>query len=301
MRQSTVVIAGLLLLGAIACNTGVESVPPITDRDVTRSTGRLPERQHSSLTPYADSIALWQPGKAFHVVNDRARLILEPQPAGTLAGTTLHFLRFDEQPAIDKPSILIVILQDSLGNTFRYNTERPRDAVSHLTIPFLIDLDMVSHYNSLLAGKRFYILTREWRDETTKQPLDGRLFIPVVINSVEPGNEVYPLRVIFTDPATEERAMIWVMTDETTSVSHRNFDSQFAPDDPRTNYRYIRDDAWQCIIDGRVKQGMTREECRLALGQPRDIVRLPDYGGLHEHWYYDGGRVLRFSDGILDP
>ena len=44
---------------------------------------------------------------------------------------------------------------------------------------------------------------------------------------------------------------------------------------------------------------MTKEECRLAMGSPKNLTQLPDQSGLREYWYYDGGRYLFFVDGLL--
>ena len=44
---------------------------------------------------------------------------------------------------------------------------------------------------------------------------------------------------------------------------------------------------------------MTMEECRLALGSPREVERDATYGALIERWIYENGIYLLFSDGIL--
>ncbi len=52
-------------------------------------------------------------------------------------------------------------------------------------------------------------------------------------------------------------------------------------------------------MSGRVSEGMTRDECRLALGVPDEIKRMPAYEGMREIWTYAEGRRLVFSDGLL--
>ena len=44
---------------------------------------------------------------------------------------------------------------------------------------------------------------------------------------------------------------------------------------------------------------MTREECRLALGAPTTLRRIPTYGGMRENWQYSDGVYLYFDDGYL--
>ncbi len=53
------------------------------------------------------------------------------------------------------------------------------------------------------------------------------------------------------------------------------------------------------IVCSRVRAGMTRDECRLALGQPTDILRIPTNGGMQERWTYSDGIYLVFDDGFL--
>ena len=45
----------------------------------------------------------------------------------------------------------------------------------------------------------------------------------------------------------------------------------FAFDNPRRRYPEIKDDVWELIIRSRLRDGMTRDECRLALGAPCKI------------------------------
>ena len=45
---------------------------------------------------------------------------------------------------------------------------------------------------------------------------------------------------------------------------------------------------------------MTKEECTLSLGSPRNISRQPTYAGMLERWSYDNGVFLTFQDGILE-
>ena len=44
---------------------------------------------------------------------------------------------------------------------------------------------------------------------------------------------------------------------------------------------------------------MSREECRMALGQAPEILRTPSYGGMREVWSYSDGIFLIFEDGYL--
>ena len=79
----------------------------------------------------------------------------------------------------------------------------------------------------------------------------------------------------------------------------RDFDSQFSMTDVRKQYPSIAPAIWDNIVNGKIAEGMTKEECRLAMGNPVNVRQLPDQSGLREYWYYDGGRYLFFVDGLL--
>jgi hypothetical protein len=79
----------------------------------------------------------------------------------------------------------------------------------------------------------------------------------------------------------------------------RSFSNLFSFTDPRRNYPNITDEYWQLITSGTVTTGMTRDECRLALGAPKDVDRQTGYSSVHEMWGYENGIYLIFEDGIL--
>ena len=169
---------------------------------------------------------------------------------------------------------------------------------SDYTLPFMIDMDVVRQVSSQLAGHDYYIKTRIWYNPATEEMIDGRQFIKVHIDSVLPGNKVLPLKVMFTASDNHERAMLWLSTGAS-AMHSRDFDSMFARQDLHLSYPNISDENWQRIVHGQIALEMTKEECRLAMGNPSSINQLPDQTGLKEYWYYDGGRFLYFQDGIL--
>ena len=81
--------------------------------------------------------------------------------------------------------------------------------------------------------------------------------------------------------------------------STRNFDTLFSLTNPRDKYPKISDDHWHYIVHNIVTQGMTKEECRLSLGAPFSIDRMPSNAGVIELWKYNHGANLIFEDGIL--
>jgi len=55
----------------------------------------------------------------------------------------------------------------------------------------------------------------------------------------------------------------------------------------------------ELIHKGRVRIGMTAEQCRASWGRPQDINRTTGSYGVHEQWCYGGHNYLYFEDGIL--
>lgn len=79
----------------------------------------------------------------------------------------------------------------------------------------------------------------------------------------------------------------------------RKFGSLLSLSNPRDRYPEITDANWNNIVNGRVSEDMTREECRLALGAPATVDRRPGYSIMREIWTYENGRYLIFEDGLL--
>lgn len=311
MSRWCVKYAAMLLLAGLCASlagcmfTGVESTPKVTDKDVARAVQELPaERRQLTLTPFRDSVPAWQAGKKrFVVADDQARLMFVPSAEWNpdslhLAGDTLTYVGYEAAPLMDNRNTLTLNFTHGQHH-FQYKTNKTLgEFTGTYSIPFLIDLDLVAHVSASIAGRDLWVLTPIWYDLRTGDMIDGRHFIQVHIDSVLPGNKVLPLRVVFTAADSGQRAMLW-MSDGNSSMHSRDFDSLFARRDPRQNYPQITDQNWALIQHGQVALEMTKEECRLALGSPKSIDRMPDSTGLREVWYYDGGTYLFFTDGIL--
>ena len=52
--------------------------------------------------------------------------------------------------------------------------------------------------------------------------------------------------------------------------------------------------------NGQIATYMTKEECRLSIGPPDNLERIPTYNGVREYWYYSNGTYLIFDEeGLL--
>ncbi len=286
------------------CVTGIESTPRITGNDVRRLGALVSPEQELTATVVPEAPSAWTPGKRWLVADSRIAMIFTPSSVGTdlskgdeiiLAGTR-NVATFSGKDGIE------ISFTGPEGQALYYRPDIAAadwDENPSLAIPFTVELSAVAIADSLMRGHTYYITTPLWYDADGKST-EGLRHVPVTVDSVIPGTERYPLCVAFTPPNELGNAPRYIlMTYGTASWATRNFDRLFAFDDPRKAYPRITDKTWQNIIRSRIEEGMTRDECRLALGAPVSIDRGATRGFQMERWSYDNGVYLLFEDGIL--
>lgn len=299
--KSVALICCLLSLLLVSCFTGVESTNKITlsrdDRRRSRPTAE--ESLLASISP--DPLSRWQQGKKFLVADDKINILLESNP-GTPAlteGDTLRFLSTRKKVAPDGSALLLLVLECD-GARYSLSTGRSPEladsAFSSSQIPLLIDLDMVAHADRLLRDRTVWIRTPLWQDKDGNT-IRRRKFVPVTVTAVLPGDKAFPMRVAFRDE-TGETAFV-PMGFRNTGPDSRDFAALFFLSDNRRRYSEISDSNWQLIQQGRLATGMTKEECKLSIGNPSDVNSGHDYSRTLEIWQYDDGSFLRFADGLL--
>ncbi len=297
-----VAVAALSLTG---CFTGVESTKKITEKDVQRAIRHFDDgSRESSIHVAADSLSSWREGKEFWCVDNQARLIFKPSvdyDLDTLAleGKKLSYAGYGTHKTLDNNEVVDIYLNCG-SYRLMYNTGKTFKEVNRrsFSIPFLVDDDIIQNVVNQLVDKTVYVKTAIWYDIEGGHPAGNRRFIPVVITAVKPGNKVYPLKVEFRATDNGDEAFVWMKVPGSDGVG-RDFDSLFSMTDVRKQYPDISPATWANIVNGKVAEGMTKEECRLAMGSPVNVRQLPDQSGLREYWYYDGGRYLFFVDGVL--
>ncbi len=298
----------LLCAGASSCFTGVESTPRIDASTVRRENAANIEAEATYLNdirPQAPS--KWKEGKRFRVADDRISLIFTSpsDPTAGLIAKDIVFLGFENATSLTGNDATIVKFGDDKGGRYYYrlnNYNRQRlDTVSSLEIPFTIDLDLVKSVDSRMRGKHYFVRTPAWyRADSTLTPTAGLRHVEVVIDSIVPGTSNFAAAVCFHQASgKDDGRYVMLMSVGKDRGATRTFDTLFSFDDPRKRYPEIRDDVWAYITCSMVREGMTRDECRLALGQPNDILRIPTYGGMQERWTYTDGIYLIFDDGFL--
>ncbi len=303
-----------LALGAGGCFTGVESTPRIKLDDVKREGAATVSPEHDFLADVqAQAPAAWQRGKRFLVANDRISLIFTTASADTrhMTGTVLEFDSFRPARSLTGDDGGELVFTTGDGRSYFYRvpglSKERFDTIANLAVPFTVDLGIVAKVDSAMRGKRYFVRTPAWYDATTRMPVNGLRQIEVEIDSVGPGDENFVAAVYFhatdsamlrrTAPAGEARMLF--MSTGSGRAATRNFDTLFSFTDPRKSYPEIKDDVWEYIVASKLREGMTRVECRLALGAPHEVLRTPTYGGMREHWSYSDGVYLIFDDGYL--
>lgn len=281
--------------------TGVESTPRITGKDVKREV-TPPTPEDTYLAAVTDApFSEWSKGKEFMVTDPRiSRIFGATAPDTPLTGRIIRFDSADEATGVTGSTVTDLTFRSPEGLPLVYRINRPLQRLltdSVTEIPFTIQLSVVEDAARRLNGKKYYILTSSWRDDADT-PVDGtRKFIPVTIDSVSPGNALFPLKVSFTtDDGRSARVFIHPGAK---GNAPRTFSRVFSFTDPRLRYPHITPENWQLIIDGRVTDGMTLEECRLSLGTPKEIERGATNSYYREAWLYENGVYLLFEDGLL--
>lgn len=293
-------IAFLCLFSLSSCFTGVESTKKIT---MSKDDRRLqtPSPEESLLADIiAEPLSEWKSGKKFLATDTKINLILDAAPdnAEIARGDTLRFVRSESLTAPDGMQAAVVIF-DAGNASYRLLTGQSvnqMDSYSSRQIPLLIDLDMIEGTRQILIGKQCWILSSLWKN-ALGLPIKGRKFVPVTITDVLPGDSSFPLKVVFSDM---NGCSAWVpMNYNDTGISTRKFASLFSLTDIKEKYPHISPENWALIQEGRVAAGMTKEECRLSLGNPSDVNAGHDYSRTLEIWKYPDGSYLQFADGLL--
>ncbi len=298
-------ISAIWMLGATSCFTGVEGTKKITLSKDDRKAIQ-PSDEDLFFQPVAGiPVSQWENGRPFIAADNKALMIFDQQglplnpDEAALGGKTLYYSGVEARPAPDGSRTLIIVFTDG-NNLFRYNTGKnvtvAADEIRSDQIPMLIDSAMIDSSRKLLSGKKIWTRSPLWYDAEGNR-IPGRKFVPVTIVAVEPGNLVFPVKLLFkTDDGEEAWAF---MNFGNSSTESRAFANLFYLSDFRKNFPSITDEVWTLICDGKIAAGMTKLECKLSLGNPSEVDAGHDYSQTLDLWHYPDGAVLWFEDGIL--
>lgn len=295
----------LMLCCLTSCFTGVESTKKITlskeDRKSIQPSTEELFFQSVAGTPLSD----WEINRPFIAADNKTLLIFEQQglpldhEALNLAGKTLYYKGTESRLRPDGNESLVIIFSDN-NFDYKYNTEKEITValkeVSSDQIPMMIDEAMINDTRELLFGRKLWTRSPLWYDEKGER-IRGKKFVPVTITSVEPGTLVFPVKLGLK---AEDGTEAWMyMNFGNSGTDSRSFSNIFYLSDFRKNYPTVTDEVWQLICDGKIQAGMTKQECKLSLGNPSEVDAGHDYSHTLDLWTYPDGTVLWFEDGLL--
>lgn len=302
---SIVLLFSILLSG---CNTGIESTKTISMSRADKIALRPGPEQVLSDSLRPDTLASWKKGREFLITDNKASLIYDFYDSSglrihpdTLAGVSVRYdyLESAINPAGAKSYILSFYIPNSnVSMKYRFpDNTKSLESVSVSDLPFLIDIDNINRINHILSGKKVWILTSLWYD-SDNTPLSGQKFIPVTIRNILPGNTVFQSVVVFSD--NKSIAYIPMNLYSPNGIyNSRLFPTLFSLSDPKSAYPHISVEIWEDICNGKVVTGMTKEECMLSLGKPKEVESGHDWNQLVDFWGYEDGTYLFFKDGRL--
>lgn len=299
-------MTSFVVISFTSCFTGVESTSKITvGRTDKKDFQRSPEAKFLE-NLHLPVVGEWQLGKEFEVIDSKVSILFDRRslPQSGEAEIILPektILRYAGLDSIIQAGgkYNAVILFDLNGQICRLpinKTTSESKRINIRSIPMLADLSVVSAVDSIMRGAELFTKTALWYDQGGNE-LWGKKFIKIIVDSVIPGDLIFPLKVNFH---TAERQCASVMMNFGYMPNEsRSFDALFNLSDIRKNYPTIKDEVWQLITESKVRESMTKEECRLSLGNPTEVDRGHNWSQTLEIWKYSDGKYLRFADGVL--
>lgn len=287
------------------CFTGIESTPKITADDSGKEIVKPTAEELFMDDVAAEPFDRWTVGKTFVVTDSKISIAFGASASGHIPepGERLYYDGSREVVSVTNRRVVELMFVDSLKWKYVYRTNAEVEALARrprVEVPFTIECSVVDAVSAKLKGRTMYVRTSVWYD-TEGNLIYGRKFVPVTIVDVLPGNSVFPVTLVFTDDTArdKERRYHIYMSVGQGRTSPRTLAALFYFENPRSKYPEITDENWARIVDGRIAAGMTRQECRLSLGAPREVDRRPGYDHVREVWSYDDGAYLIFIDGVL--
>lgn len=288
-----------------SCFTGIESTKKInlSREDKKRANPSPEEIFMEQLQPLP--LQSWERGKKFLVSDDKALFIIVPQKGilptapDSMKGKFIEFAGIESKVNAAGNLTVSVLFSDG-SYIYAYDTGKEfQNAMTDVTsdrIPMLIDVDMVAQAHDLLTGHTLWTRSNLWYDKDGNR-IDGKKFVEVKVEDVLTGNMIFPL-LLKIRTLENDIAYIYMNFGHADNES-RSFHNIFSLSDIKKNYPNIEPETWEYISVGKVKPGMTKDECRLALGNPTDLNSGHDYSQTLDIWIYENGRVLWFEDGRL--
>lgn len=293
----------VLIAVSNGCSTGIESTKTIRyTKGERKQLAPTPEETlMSGLVSYP--LGEWPVGKKFLVSDERANLVFDASSVAgqdeDLKGMVLEYAGTTSR--ITPGGADETVIEFKAGNRiYSYSTGKDTGIaetdITGMDIPMLIDLDVVYKAGMLLVGKKVWTRSRLWYDGNGNK-IAGRKFVPVVIKGISAGTMVFPLKVDIEDEHGDPAVLY--MNVGNGGMESRTFQTLFSLTDPGERYQSVLPEVWDLIKEGKVRLGMSKEECKLSLGNPADVNSGHDWNSTIDFWQYSDGTFLRFQDGLL--
>lgn len=303
------VLAVSLLVAAImlspSCSTGIESTKKIrmTKEDVRLMT-KSPEQKFAE-SIQGSLLSEWKPGKEFMAMSDRTLLIFEPNsltednPEMNIKGKKLSYVGLDSHLSPDLKEECVIVFTDGVRQ-LRYRTGKPTStALSEIDsskLPLISDIALIDQWREKTVGSTFWTKNNLWYDEAGERK-NGLKFARVKVTDAVASTGDFPIWIKIAGPD----GMTGFLPMNYTSDIHdsRNFAAIFYLSDPKDKYPNIPVEHWELIQHGRVGEGMTKEECKLSIGNPDEVRSGHNRSQTMDIWQYSDGTYLMFTDGLL--
>ncbi|MDE5839971.1 MAG: hypothetical protein K2H49_03535 [Muribaculaceae bacterium] len=249
-------------------------------------------------------LSSWEIGKQFLAMSDRTQFIFEPlgindMSEDPITGVTLTYKGTESRINPNLEEDCIILFTDG-NRTLRYPTGKPTERamkeIDSARLPLLADLELIEKWNEKLHGKTPWTNTDLWYDRHGER-CQGQKYAKVKVMDVVPATGDFPMKVRVSRTPGEESYIQMNYTSD--MFDSRNFASVFFLTDPKSRYPQISEDNWGLIKDGKVGPGMTKDECKLALGNPDEVNSGHNHSQTMDIWQYANGTYLVFTDGLL--
>lgn len=299
-----ILLISLIGLISSGCSTGIENTKTIR-YSKTEKREIAPSPEEALLSDISGvSLKDWKPGRRFLISDNRAAVVFESTSplsvsSEPLKGKLIKFREVRQRITPGGESQAVLVFEDDSKEYLYPSGKRYKDAlenISSLDVPMLIDLETVEAYRDRLKGLSVWSRSSLWYDEKGEK-FQGRRFVPLKIVDVSPGDLLFMIHLSVIDE-NGENAVIY-MNPVYRGMESRTFPSLFCLSDPKLHHQSIRPEIWELIRNERVCEGMTKEECKLALGNPDDVSTGHDWNQTIDIWTYKNGTFLQFQDGLL--
>lgn len=302
MAMAAAILTTLSLTG---CFTGVERTDKISLSREDRKLMRLTPEEKLLQDVAGQPLKEWVPGKPFIVVDNKAVMVFDREGtvpdtlSAHITGMQLSYKGSAVRRAFDGSEIALVTLTDGSRDYIINTAMPPRKALEEFMstrIPMLVDGDMVVQTADSLKGRRVWSRSDIYYDESGHKITHDK-FVAFTVLDVQPGDMVFPLKVKLR--GDDGRTLYMRMNYGISSKESRSFPRMFSLSDIRERYPAITDEVWRLICAGKVQSGMTKDECKLSLGNPSEVSSGHDYSQTVDIWHYPDGIYLLFEDGRL--